>query len=189
MFSLNCKLSLQTQLKSSFYPLLNPNISPCANPMPAAMGDPEVTIVEECVASPARAVTLADADLVAFSIAVHLTSIQPLYDRNAKPATNNPTTSAAIFMTFLIAYPAAAPNRNPPPAEKRKSSTGKSEDAVSSQPAEKRRICIPKRSRQQFFIKLAIRNPQVATFVSLPLRKSTTEASRSPAYFLVAPYS
>ena len=101
MFSLNCKLSLQTQLKSSFYPLLNPNISPCANPMPAPMGDPEVTIVEECVASPARAVTLADADLVAFSIAVHLTSIQPLYDRNAKPATNNPTTSAANFHDFL----------------------------------------------------------------------------------------
>src|SRR5262249_18413741 len=34
---------------------------------------------------------------------------------------------AAIFITFLIAYPATAPNRNPPPAENRKSSTGNSE--------------------------------------------------------------
>ena len=38
-----------------------------------------------------------------------------------------------IFMTFLIAYPATAPNRNPPPAIKRKSSTGKSKHAMSSQ--------------------------------------------------------
>ena len=51
MFSLNCKLSLQTQLKSSFYPLLNPITSPGTNPKPAAIGDPEVTIVEECVAN------------------------------------------------------------------------------------------------------------------------------------------
>jgi len=33
-------------------------------------------------------------------------------------------------MTFLIAYPATAPSRNPPPAETRKSSTGKSEDLL-----------------------------------------------------------
>jgi hypothetical protein len=35
-------------------------------------------------------------------------------------------------MTFLIAYPATTPNRNPPPAEKRNSRTGKSEDALSA---------------------------------------------------------
>jgi hypothetical protein len=48
MFSLNCKLSLQTELKPSFYPLLNPITSPGTNP---AIGDPEVTILEECVAN------------------------------------------------------------------------------------------------------------------------------------------
>ena len=109
--------------------------------MPAAKGNPEAELVE-CVANCdavslrvciAWVITFANVDLVAISIAVHLTSIQPLYDRNAKPATNNPTTTAAIFMTFLIAYPATAPNRNPPPAEKRNSSSGKSEDALSSQ--------------------------------------------------------
>ncbi|HXX97036.1 MAG TPA: hypothetical protein VEL11_07975, partial [Candidatus Bathyarchaeia archaeon] len=30
-------------------------------------------------------------------------------------------------LPYFIAYPATAPNRNPPPAEKRKSSTGNSE--------------------------------------------------------------
>src|SRR5215831_4969804 len=35
--------------------------------------------------------------------------------------------TAAIFITFFIAYPATAPSRNPQPAEKRKSSTGNSE--------------------------------------------------------------
>jgi hypothetical protein len=52
-------------------------------------------------------VTSVNADLVAFSILVHLTSIQSLYDRYAKPITNNPTITAAIFVTFVIAYPAA----------------------------------------------------------------------------------
>jgi hypothetical protein len=33
-------------------------------------------------------------------------------------------TTAAIFITFFMAYPATAPNRNPPPAEKRKYSAG-----------------------------------------------------------------
>ena len=127
--------------KSSFYPLLKPNISPDTNPKPAATGNPEADPVE-CVANCdavslrvciTSVVTFANVDLVASSIVVHLTSIQPLYDRNAKPARNNPTTTAAIFMTFLIAYPATAPNRNPPPAEKRKSSTGNLEDVLSSQ--------------------------------------------------------
>ena len=106
------------------------------------MGDPEVAIVEECVANcdavllsacTACPTTLVNVVLVAFSISIHFTSIHPLYDRYARTATNNPTTTAAIFMTFLIAYPATAPNRNPPPVEKRKSSTGKSEDALSCQ--------------------------------------------------------
>src|SRR5215469_9435816 len=57
----------------------------------------------------------------------HFTSTHPLYDRYARPATNNPITIAAIFITFFMAYPATAPTRNPPPAEKRKSSTGNSE--------------------------------------------------------------
>ena len=94
------------------------------------MGNPEAAIVEECVTNCdavllrvciAWVVTFANVDLVAISIAVHFTSIQPLYDKYAKPAANSPTTTAAIFMTFLIAYPTTAPNRNPPPAEKRKS--------------------------------------------------------------------
>jgi hypothetical protein len=39
---LNLMLSkLQTRLKSSYYPLLNPITSPGTNPMPAAKGNPE----------------------------------------------------------------------------------------------------------------------------------------------------
>jgi hypothetical protein len=106
------------------------------------MGDPEVAIVEECVANCDAVLlnactgcptTLVNVVLVAFSISIHFTSIHPLYDRYARPATNNPTTNAAIFMTFLIAYPATAPKRIPTPAEKRKSSTGKSKHSMSSQ--------------------------------------------------------
>jgi hypothetical protein len=131
---------LFSEPKSSFHPLLKPKISPGTNPMPAAMGNPKVAI-EECVAN-CDAVwlsacttcpsTLVNVVLVAFSISIHFTSIHPLYDKYARPATNNPTTTAAIFMTFLIAYPATAPNRKAPPAEKRRSSTGKLENAPSS---------------------------------------------------------
>ena len=42
-----------------------------------------------------------------------------------RPITNNPIIIASIFITFFLAYPATALNRNPPPAEKRKS-TGNS---------------------------------------------------------------
>src|SRR5215469_12959384 len=85
-----------------------------------------------CVAVLLSALTTCSDALVsvlldASSIAAHFTSIQPLYDRYTRAATNNPITTAAIFITFFIAYPATAPNRNPPPAEKRKSSTGNSE--------------------------------------------------------------
>ena len=55
--------------------------------------------------------------LVAFSIAIHFTSIHPLYDRYESPSTNNPITIAAIFITFFMAYHATVPNRKPPPAE------------------------------------------------------------------------
>jgi hypothetical protein len=57
--------------------------------MPAAKGNPEAEPVE-CVANcdfvservcSARVVTLSNFDLVAFSIVVHLTSIQSLYHR------------------------------------------------------------------------------------------------------------
>jgi len=48
-------------------------------------------------------VIFANANLAPFSIAIHLTAIQPLYAKNARPATNNPTTTAAILKTFLIA--------------------------------------------------------------------------------------
>ena len=51
--------------------------------------------------------------------------------------------AAATFMTFLIAYPATAPNKKSPPAETRKSSTAKSEEALSSEsvfPREVQRI-------------------------------------------------
>jgi hypothetical protein len=93
------------------------------------MGDPEVAILEECVtncdavllsASTVCPATLVSVVLVAFSISIHFRSTHPLYDIYFRPATNNPTTTAATFMTFLIAYPATAPNRNPPPAEKKK---------------------------------------------------------------------
>ena len=141
---------LPSEPKSSFYPFLKPKISPGKNPMPAAKGNPEAEYVANCDAVLLRVcitwvVTLANVDLVAFSIAVHLTSIQLLYDKYAKP--NNPTITAAIFMTFLIAYPATAPNRNPPPAEKRKSSTGKSEAVcfyqIDTQPADRNIRVIP----------------------------------------------
>ena len=129
---------LPSEPKASFHPLLKPKISPGTNPIPAAMGNPEAAIEEciancdalslrVCIAGSRWVVTFCNVDLIEISIAVHLTSIQPVYDRNAKPATNNPTTTAAIFMTLLIAYPATAPNRNPPPTGKRNSSTGKSE--------------------------------------------------------------
>jgi hypothetical protein len=39
----------QTRLKSSFYPVLKPITSPGINPKPAAMGNPEVTIIEVIV--------------------------------------------------------------------------------------------------------------------------------------------
>jgi hypothetical protein len=106
------------------------------------MGDPEVAIVAECVAScdavllsacTAGPTTLVNVVLAAFSISIHFMSIHPLYDRYARPAINNPKTTAAIFVIFLIAYPATAPNRNPAPAEKRKSSIGKSKHAMLSQ--------------------------------------------------------
>jgi hypothetical protein len=94
------------------------------------MGNSEVTIIEEWVAllsaRTAYPATFVNAVLVAFSISTHFTFTNPLYDRYARPAINNPTTTAAIFVTLLIAYPATAPNRNPPPAEKRKSLIGNS---------------------------------------------------------------
>ena len=63
--------------------------------MPTANGNPEAANIEECVAN-CDAVTLrvcnawvvifANANLALFSIAIHLTSIQPLYAKNARPA-------------------------------------------------------------------------------------------------------
>ena len=41
---------------------------------------------------------------------------------------NKPTTTAAIFITFFIANPTTAPNRNPPPAENTNSSICNSEE-------------------------------------------------------------
>jgi hypothetical protein len=38
---------------------------------------------------------------------------------NERSVTSIPITIAAIFMTFLIAYPARVPNRNPPTAQNR----------------------------------------------------------------------
>jgi len=64
--------------------------------MPAAIGNPEAAILEECVANCdvvslrvciTRFVTSVNVDLVTFSTAVHLTSIQPLYDRYASECT------------------------------------------------------------------------------------------------------
>jgi hypothetical protein len=42
-----------------------------------------------------------------------------LYERYERPTTNNPITITAIFITFLMAQPATAPNRKPLPAENR----------------------------------------------------------------------
>jgi hypothetical protein len=44
-------MSLPSEPKSSFYPLLKPITSPGTNPIPAARGNPETTIAEECVAN------------------------------------------------------------------------------------------------------------------------------------------
>jgi hypothetical protein len=91
-------------LKSSFYPLFNPITSPGTNPKPAAIGDPEVTIVEEWVAncdavllsaSTTCPSTLDNVVIVAFSTSNRFTYIHPLYDRYANPATNNPATTTA----------------------------------------------------------------------------------------------
>ena len=48
---------LFSEPKSSFHPFLKPKISPGTNPIPAAKGNPEAAIVEECVAN-CDAVTL-----------------------------------------------------------------------------------------------------------------------------------
>ncbi|MGB6532081.1 MAG: hypothetical protein WBF33_28570, partial [Candidatus Nitrosopolaris sp.] len=97
--------------KSPFHPFLKPTISPGTNPKPAATGNPEAGIVEKCVANcdavllstyTACPTTFVNVFLVAFSISIHFMSIHHLYDMYARPATNNPTTTAAIFMTFLI---------------------------------------------------------------------------------------
>jgi hypothetical protein len=102
---------LLSEPKSSFHPLLKPKIGPGTNPTPAAKGNPEAAI-EECVANCDAVLlsvcttcpsTLVNAALVVFSISIHFMSIHPLYDRYARPATNNPTTTAAVFMTFLMA--------------------------------------------------------------------------------------
>jgi hypothetical protein len=80
----------------------------------ASVANWDVVLFNACPTCPA---TFANVVFVAFSISIHFTSIRPLYDRYERPATNNPIIIAAIFITFLMAYPAAAPNRNPPPAE------------------------------------------------------------------------
>jgi hypothetical protein len=78
--------------------------------MPAANGNPEGAIAEECVEICDAVLftvcihwvdTFANANLMPLSIAVHLISIQPLCARNAKLATNNPRMTAAIFITFI----------------------------------------------------------------------------------------
>jgi hypothetical protein len=120
---------LQTRLKSSFYPSWSQKA--CWN-----LGNPEAAI-EECAANSdavslrvciAWVVTFANIDLVATSIAVHLKSIQPLYDRNAKPATNNPDNYRCYFHDFFDSISSYCPEQESPPADK-KSSTGKSESA------------------------------------------------------------
>jgi hypothetical protein len=49
---------------------------------------------------------------------IHFTSNHPLYDKYESATTNKPTIIAASLINFFIAYPATAPNRNPPPTEK-----------------------------------------------------------------------
>jgi hypothetical protein len=67
------------------------------------------------------------ADCVCSSTIRQSTSIHPLYDRYAKPKMNNPMMIAAILATTLTALPAKYPSNKPPPAEKRKCSTGNSQ--------------------------------------------------------------
>ena len=90
-----CVAELQTQSKSSFYPLLKPITSPGANPVPTARGNPENALSEECIANcdvvSLSACTICPSTvdnvvIVAFSISNHFTSIHPLYDRYARPA-------------------------------------------------------------------------------------------------------
>jgi hypothetical protein len=69
---------------------MKPIISPGANPKPAAMGNSEVTIVEEWVAllsaGTAYPATFVNAILVAFYISTHFTFTNLLYDRYARRA-------------------------------------------------------------------------------------------------------
>src|SRR6266571_9364424 len=94
----------------------------------SAIGSPNVEIADVCAANCVAVLLSActtcpdafvNALLVTFSIATHFTSIKHLYDKYANAATNKPTTTAAIFITFFIAYPAAVTNRNPLPTGKR----------------------------------------------------------------------
>jgi hypothetical protein len=78
------------------------------------VGNCDAVLFNACTACPA---TFDNVVLVAFSISIHFTSIYPLYDKYERPITNNPITIAAIFITFLMTYPATAPNRNLPSAE------------------------------------------------------------------------
>ena len=64
---------------------MKPIISPGANPKPAAMGNSEVTLVEEWVAL-LSAATFVNAILVAFYISTHFTFTNLLYDRYARRA-------------------------------------------------------------------------------------------------------
>ena len=68
-----------------------------------------VLLLKAWTACPA---TFVNVILVALSIATHFTPMNPLYDKYARVATNNPTNTAAIFITFLMAYPATAPSKD-----------------------------------------------------------------------------
>ena len=96
------------------------------NPNAAATGKPAASTVVECAANYDDAVlfnrcricpAMFEVVFVSFSISIHFISIHPLYDRYERPTTNKPILTAAIFITFFMAYPATAPNRNPLPAE------------------------------------------------------------------------
>jgi hypothetical protein len=60
----------------NFHPLLKPNISPGTNPMPAAKGNPQAAIVEECVEiCDAALLTMCISWFVTFSAELYLSNI------------------------------------------------------------------------------------------------------------------
>ena len=92
---------------------MNPINSPGTNPTGDAIGSPDAETADGCAGANCVAVLLSawticpdalvNAFLVAFSIAIHFTSTNPLYDKYESAATNKPITTGGHFHNFFIA--------------------------------------------------------------------------------------